>query len=249
MFNKLKKRNMERNDSRSVVTGTIILVVGILCLLFNMGILPIEWKDTIISWPSLLILLGIIGICRRGYVGGILLIILGVFFLLPNLSVLLGFSYSAVALHSMIWPALMIAAGLLIIFHRHRHHYNNCNHHQNSPSDHTDSKGGKVDYNLMMNGIDEVFFEPVFRGGDINTIMGGAKLDLRRTSLPEGDTVLKISSLCGGVTLLLPLDWNVEIHNHAILGGFADHRCGNGEYVDRRLIIKASFIFGGGSIE
>ena len=242
---------MERNGLRSIVTGTIIVVVGIVYLLFNMGILPVEWKNTVISWQSLLILLGIIGICRRGYVGGILFIIVGAFSLLPNLSVLLGFSYSAVALHSMTWPALIITVGLLIIFHRHHHHHYHyhCNHHHNSLNNHTDSKGGKVDYNLMMNGIDEVFLEPVFRGGDINTIMGGAKLDLRRTSLPEGDTVLKISSICGGVTLLLPLDWNVEIHNNAILGGFADHRRGNGQYVDRRLIIEASFIFGGGSIE
>jgi predicted membrane protein len=241
---------MERNGLRSIVTGSIIVVVGIVYLLFNMGILPIEWKSTVISWQSLLILLGIIGICRRGYVGGILFILVGAFFLLPNLSALLGLSYSAAALHSMTWPALIIIVGLLIMFRRHHHHYRyNCDHHHHSFRDHTESKDGKVDYNLMMNGIDEVFLEPVFRGGDINTIMGGAKLDLRRTSLPEGDTVLKISSICGGVTLLLPLDWNVEIHNDAILGGFADHRRGNGQYVDRRLIIEASFIFGGGSIE
>jgi Predicted membrane protein len=100
-----------------------------------------------------------------------------------------------------------------------------------------------------MNGIDEIFLEPVFYGGEISTIMGGAKLDLRRTTLPEGDTTLKISSICGGVTLLLPLDWNVKVNSDSILGGFGDHRRTNGVNNDRRLIIDASFILGGGSIE
>jgi len=238
---------MERNGFRSVVTGGVIVLIGIVYLLFNLGILPPEWKDIVMSWQGLLVLLGVIGICKGNYVGGTILAGIGVCSLLPDLSAVMGFFYSAATLHSIMWPAIIILIGLLIMSHRHHHHHDfKCCHRTRYSNG---SKDGKVDYNLVMNGIDEVFLEPIFRGGEINTIMGGAKLDLRRTSLPEGDTELKISSICGGVTLLLPLDWEVELHNDSILGGFADHRHSQQISTDRRLIINASFILGGGSIE
>lgn len=238
---------MERNGFRSVITGAVIVLIGIVYLLFNLGILPPEWKGIIISWQGLLVLLGVIGICKGNYVGGTILAAVGVCFLLPDLSAVMGFFYSVATLHSIMWPAIIILVGLLIMSHRHHHHHDfKCCHRTRYSSG---SKDGKVDYNLVMNGIDDVFLDPVFRGGEINTIMGGVKLDLRRTSLPEGNTELKISSICGGVTLLLPLDWNVELHNDSILGGFADHRHSQEVATDRRLIINASFILGGGSIE
>ena len=222
-------------------------MIGIVYLLFNLGNLPPEWKDIVMSLQGLLVLLGVIGICKGNYVGGTILAGIGVCSLLPDLSAVMGFFYSAATLHSIMWPAIIILIGLLIMSHRHHHHHDfKCCHRTRYSNG---SKDGKVDYNLVMNGIDEVFLEPIFRGGEINTIMGGAKLDLRRTSLPEGDTELKISSICGGVTLLLPLDWEVELHNDSILGGFADHRHSQQISTDRRLIINASFILGGGSIE
>lgn len=237
---------MEKMISKNVVLGVLIVIVGVAFLLSNLGIISCALSHIIISWQMLLILLGIGNLSRRRYIGGLLLIAVGVVFLMPRLSTTLGFYYSAAMLHAVIWPLVVIAIGLIIIFHKRQFHHH-CRY--NEMKSKIDSNNGKVDYNLIMNGIDEVFLQPVFHGGEISTIMGGAKLDLRRTSLPEGDTVLKISSICGGVTLLIPLEWNVEIKSDSILGGFADHRHGNGACVNRRLIIEASFIFGGGSIE
>lgn len=246
-----KKIIMKKNGSKGIFVGGLIVVIGIVYLLFNVGVLPYEWKSIVLSWQSLLILLGVIGICRRNYVSGIILAAVGVVFLLPDFSSVLGFNYSAGTLHSMMWPAVIILAGLLVMSHRHRHHHgyqtNFSNHHRLSSTN--EIHDGKVDYNLVMNGIDDVFLEPVFRGGEINTIMGGVKLDLRRTSLPEGETILKISAICGGVTLLLPLDWKLEIQNDSIIGGFVDHRYNREVNSDRKLIIEASSILGGGSIE
>src|SRR5574344_437548 len=205
---------MERNSFRSVTTGGVIVLIGIVYLLFNLGILPPEWKDIVMSWQGLLVLLGVIGICKGNFVGGTILAGIGVCFLLPNLSTVLGFFYSTATLHSIMWPAIIILIGLLIMSHRHHHHHDFKGCHRTRYSN--ESKDGKVDYNLVMNGIDDVFLDPVFRGG---------------------------------VTLLLPLDWKVVLHNDSILGGFADHRRCQEVAADRRLIINASFILGGGSIE
>lgn len=251
-MNSTKKIIMKKNGFRGIFVGGLIVVIGIVYLLFNIGVLPYEWRSIILSWQSLLILLGVIGICKHNYVSGIVFVAIGAVFLLPNFSSVLGFNYSAATLHSMMWPVIIILIGLLIMSHKHRHHrygYENdfSNHRRfNSTKEFHD---GKVDYNLVMNGIDDVFLEPVFRGGEINTIMGGVKLDLRKTSLPEGETILKISAICGGVTLLLPMNWKVEIQNDSILGGFVDHRYNQDADTDRKLIIEASSILGGGSIE
>lgn len=237
---------MSGNISKNVLIGGLIVIAGITYLLSNLGLLPGAWSHIIISWQMLLILLGIGGFIQHKYVGGLILMIIGTVFIMPKLAAAIGFYYSVETLHSVIWPLAVIAVGLLIMFRRHNHIRNQNNNFMHSQ---TQSKDGKIDYNLTMNGVDEVFLEPIFRGGEINTIMGGAKLDLRRTSLPEGETVLKISSIFGGVTLLIPLDWNVVIKSDSILGGFADHRHENGTRSDRTLVIDASFIFGGGSIE
>ena len=69
---------MERNGSRSVITGGVIVLIGVVYLLFNLGILPPEWKSIIISWQGLLILLGLIGICKGNFVGGTILAGVGV---------------------------------------------------------------------------------------------------------------------------------------------------------------------------
>ncbi len=238
---------MERSNSKNFVLGTVFIAVGVIYLLSNLGLFPEAWKSIIVSWQSLILLWSAIAIYKHHYVSGLVLAIIGIWFLMPELSPILGFSYSEATLHATFWPVIIIATGLLIIFHRHNHH--RFHHNNYRMKSNIGSKDGKVDYNLVMNGIDEIFLEPVFYGGEISTIMGGAKLDLRRTTLPEGDTTLKISSICGGVTLLLPLDWNVKVNSDSILGGFGDHRRTNGVNNDRRLIIDASFILGGGSIE
>jgi len=74
-------------------------------------------------------------------------------------------------------------------------------------------------------------------------------IDLRRTSLPPGDTYLEVNAIFGGVSLYIPGDWNVVTQIDAVFGGFEDRRKVT-EPVDntRRLIIDGTCIFGGGEI-
>jgi hypothetical protein len=78
------------------------------------------------------------------------------------------------------------------------------------------------------------------------------KLDLRRTELPEGETILKIDSVFGGVEIYAPDGWDIEVRTESIFGGFVDRRLPGAKrsYDDgRRLVIRASNIFGGGEIK
>lgn len=228
------------------VFGIIVILAGLLYLFFNIGILPAIWKPVLFSWQALLVLLGLASLFHKNYFSGFTMTLFGVVFLMPRVADAAGFYYSSATVNNIIWPLVIILIGLAIVLHKsHRSRSNRIFHHGRK----TMMKEGIIDYNLIMNGVDEIYLGPEFKGGEINTIMGGMKLDLRKTALPAGDTTLKISSVMGGVTLLIPEDWPVEIHDGSFLGNFTDKRPSNGNYTDRRLIIEADLLMGGGVIE
>lgn len=244
-INKLKK--MGKRSFRVPIFGIIVILAGFLYLLFNIGALPAIWKPVILSWQTLLIILGLSGLFHRNYFVGFTMAVFGVVFILPKAANAAGFYYSSATMNNIIWPLVIILIGLAIVLHRNHRccHKEHTFHHGHK----TMIKEGIVDYNLIMNGLDEIYLGPEFKGGEINTVMGGLKLDLRKTALPVGDTTLKINSVMGGVTLLISEDWPVEIHDRSLLGNFSDKRPSNGSYVDRRLIIEADLLMGGGVIE
>jgi predicted membrane protein len=252
---------MRNRIFRKLLWGGIIVLAGICYLLFNIGVLPIAWKSIVLSWEALLIVLGFVWIITRRYFWGSVVLAVGVISLLPQLSVLMGFKYSEQLYNAILWPVVVILVGILVMSHSLVHHHHNNHYYRHHPKYWREFKDrhqfhetdcgtdGRVKYDYVLNGIDEVFLGPVFKGGEINVVLGGVKLDLRRSSLPEGDVILKISAVCGGINLFIPQDWPVEIDSQSLLSGFEDKRGTNGTYVDRKLIIVVDFIMSGGEIK
>ncbi|MDR2911733.1 MAG: cell wall-active antibiotics response protein [Alistipes sp.] len=112
---------------------------------------------------------------------------------------------------------------------------------------------GVIDIGVVFGGTEQVYLDPEFRGGRIGVIFGGVKLDLRRTALPEGETWLVIESAFGGVEIDAPEGWVIEIRNESVFGGFSDKRLpaaiGEGYSDGRKLVIRASNVFGGGEVK
>ncbi len=243
---------MKNRMSHRLFWGGLVIWAGVFYLLFNIGILPIVWKPIVFSWPAFLVVLGVAWFTTQRYFWGLIATAIGVISLLPRLSEVMGFDYSRTMLSSILWPLVIIAIGVLIISHSFTHHRFCAHWKRHDFQRHTTTgktdQDGKIDYNYIFSGLDEIFLKPVFRGGEINAICGGVKLDLRRTSLPEGDTILEINTICGGVDLWVPRDWTVEVHQQSLLGGFSDRRDVDSQTTDRKLIIDASLIMGGGEI-
>jgi len=76
------------------------------------------------------------------------------------------------------------------------------------------------------------------------------ELDLRRTSLPEGETFLYVRAVFGGVEIKAPDNWHIETRSESFLGGVSDERSKH-QQIDfsRKLIVAANAVFGGVSIE
>jgi len=247
--------NEVKNSFRSGYTkglgfGLFLLLLGVVFLGLNFGFIPHELRHVLISWPMLLIVIGI-----------------GNFFKMPRVieaypAIFPGFNGDFTHIY---WPLLLIAAGILIILgkifgpkwgwhdwntewqnrnHRHHRHYR---HNRRDYSTWTNPEG--FSKNSVFGSGDHIVLDPEFKGGDMNAVFGGITLDLRRTNLPVGDTVLEINAVFGGITIYVPADWYVETHLDAVFGGFQDNRMPK-EPLDktRKLIISGSCVFGGGEL-
>ena len=232
---------------KRLVFGVIIILVGVVLLLYNMNVIPAQVENVLISWPMLLITLGLINISeRRSWLQGAILLAIGVFFILPRIY---WFPFN---FQQLFWPVLLIAAGVLILIKRSRFHSHwHYRHHRHQHSEFTIEDGFIKDSNVF-GGNKKTISPMVFKGGKIVNIFGGSEIDLTQTTLAEGTNVLEISCVFGGVVIIVPAHWNVQSEVTAILGGFQDKR----RFFDKapeesscKLIVKGEAILGGGEIK
>jgi Membrane-bound serine protease (ClpP class) len=252
----LAKKNVHRcanNDvNGGLVFALILVAVGLLLLGFNTGFLPAVWKGFFFSWAILIFIFGCGCLCNRHFIWGIILMVVGKFFLLSNVS---NIYPDALVLYEKIistyWPIGIIFIGLLIllsIFTRSKKFYLHTKvrwRGDNTPNE-SENHDGKINYYLTFSGTEQVILDPVFKGGNIDITFGGMELDLRRTSLAEGDTYLYVKVVFGGVEITAPDHWDIEIRQNRFAGGIEDSRVkGLEKDKTRKLIIVAKCTFGG----
>ena len=249
---------MRRNSIKvsSVICGLLFLAAGALLFAFNSGYLLPEYKSVVFSWPMLSVAIGFVFLFSRDkWLAGIILMLVGGFFLLPKLHIerLEFITQNG-------WAIALIIVGFIVIyktifgkhfFYRTEWHCSNKEWHSNDRKQHHD-KSGHIDYNCVFTGGKKKLDTKNFRGGEINNVFGGMELDLTDAQMAEGVHFLEINSVFGGIVLYLPIEWNVEIRQSSqVFGSFVDNRPKPGFEVDekRTLIIEANAVFGGGEIK
>jgi hypothetical protein len=85
-----------------------------------------------------------------------------------------------------------------------------------------------------------------FTHADVSSIFGGTTLDLRDAHV-DGEADVDALALFGGVDVLVPEGWRVDLGGMPILGGFQDKTEGDGELPPDAptLHVHATAIFGG----
>ncbi len=237
---------IKRHKMKKYAFGFFIILAGLLLLAFNFDILPYGWKHVLFSWQMLLIVIGAISIFGSdSRMPGMILIIIGGFFLIPEIFVM------HISFTRLFWPLILIIIGLMILSKRGmngrwRHKFE----HRFGQND-TPLEEGYINESNIFSGSKHRVTNQVFRGGKISNIFGGTEIDLTQATLAEGKTELTIECIFGGVNLIVPADWKVVININAVLGGFSDKRLVIKEATDSNkvLIIRGEAIFGGGEIK
>lgn len=256
--------NNYNDKSHGLLLGTMAILAGVLLIVFNNC--PYEYnsfawnlKHLIFSWPMILVVIGLLNLSKREWNGGTILLLVGLIFLAPRAAFIFAPFPAIAALISsrnMIY-LIPIVFGVVIIANTLSGRSWEKNNGDKSEFEKRYGRARigvdddkKINYSFTFSGAEQAYLEPVFYGGRIKCTFGGVDLNMRHTSLPEGETILEITSTFGGANLKVPDDWYVEIRSYSTFGGFVDERkiIGTPDH-SRKLIIIARCTFGGGSIQ
>ncbi|HEX7502451.1 MAG TPA: DUF5668 domain-containing protein, partial [Acidobacteriota bacterium] len=219
----------------AILVGLILIAVGGMVLLANLDILPFN-VDLAHWWPLILVALGVVHLWNNRTIfdfSGLFLILLGGVFLMATLGKI---DWDEVWRY---WPAVLILLGLSIVFRR-----------SSLPREGKHWSGGAssdpdVRVTNILAGTDRRIDSQEFKGGDVSNILGGTKLDLLQSRLAPGEWLLTVSTVLGGVEILVPRNWRIEVHPTNMLGGVDDHTRQTPDAGGGKLVIKASALLGG----
>lgn len=225
-------------DNRAIFGG-VMIVLGMALIVNNLNILPWWLENILFSWQMLLIALGVgFYAGRRDKSTGIILIVIGGVFLLPEI---FNLSYR---MERFIWPAILMGVGVLIL--RKRHQSLDIGRVKGT------IPGDMVDEMNIFGGGERLITSKNFNGGKVTCIFGGTELCFSSAQLAEGSNVLDVFCMFGGCTLIVPSDWDVKVEITSILGGFSDKRINPVNYLvepKKELIIRGTVLLGGGEIK
>ena len=101
--------NKPENTNRRAFLGLFLIVVGALWIFERLDLIPSFWNDILISWQMLLIGIGVFSIIGGNKTTGTILIVIGGFFLIPEVA------HIPYELRRIGWPALIIGIGVAIL--------------------------------------------------------------------------------------------------------------------------------------
>ena len=229
----------------AIIFGLMLVAVGAVWMLNNLDIIQFHFKLKQ-WWPLILIAIGLIHLAngRRFFEPGAwFMILLGGAFLLTANNIL---AWQDILKY---WPVLLIIIGISIVFRVYNGHkkWETVEIHNGADLGPTDQ--GIIKVNAIFSGFERRITEKNFKGGAISAVFGGVELDLRSTDLSEKGALLDISTVFGGVELLIPESWAIDLYPSAILGGISNKSRNESKSEGRRLVVKASAVFGGVEIK
>lgn len=222
-----------RSVPSQVALGALVIGMGVLFLLDNLGIT--RFGDVLSFWPMVFIIAGVVKLLdtgsRGGYVLGLAWLVLGAALILQNLGYI-HISWQAV------WPLILIGAGASVLWRATRRRDADL-----LPPKVEEGSDAVLDLTAILGGIERRVTTQHFRGGEVTAVMAGCELDMRGASI-DGEAVLNVFALMGGIDIKCPPDWTVVLHGTPILGGFDEKTAAPPDNA-KRLVIKGYAILGG----
>ena len=214
--------------------GLIVILVGMIMTLHNLRVLDAE--RYLRFWPAGLIALGLVKVWNSrdgtgGSPGGFLFVVIGSWLLLEQTALV------RVSVWDM-WPALLVFFGLFLVWQG-----------VSGPRRRlAGDSNALISATAILGGVSRGNNSAGFRGGELTAVLGGCELDLRHASI-DGEAVIDVFALWGGVELRVPPDWTVESRVTPILGGVDDKTRPPQGASRHRLVLRGFVVMAGVEIK
>lgn len=215
------------NVGRTLI-GLVLVAVGTVFLLDaadvvdGVGILG-DW------WPAAVIGLGLLQVASEGRLSapGVVLMVGGAVLLVATTGLLGEIRWRVV------WPAVLIVAGLALVLGWGRR--------RTRPSTDEELIGIAV-----LAGSHYATASTAFRRASLTSVLGGLTLDLTEATPVPGGARISATAVMGGIDVVVPHGWRVEIRGLPLLGGWDDTTARDDVSVGSpRLEIHALLVMGG----
>lgn len=252
------KFSSKNND---LTAGVIILGIGGILLLKAMGFWFPNW---VFSWPMILIAIGIVSLIKHnGQTGfGMVMLLIGSFFLAKRE---IGIP---IELEPFLIPTGLIILGIFLILKRNNDRnkftdeffktYNNSDKPFGTSTETTNTNfpkpesipfsdnGDTINAQALFTGIQKRVLSKNFMGGKVSAIFGGTDVDLSQADLADG-AIINIEVAFGGVKLVVPPHWDLQINVTNVFAGIEDKRMYPQTPTDGTKVLRiyGSVIFGG----
>lgn len=212
-----------------LVMGLLIIIVGVLFTLDNLGIAYAE--DYLRYWPAGVIAIGLVKLwdgrgATSGSFAGFLFVLAGMLLLADSLGVM------RVSI-GQLWPLVLVFFGASMVW---RGMYGRAA----LSSDSTATVSGIA----ILGGVKRGNNSRAFKGGDLTAVMGGCEIDLRQAAI-DGEAVIEVFAMWGGIEIRVPEDWTVISRVIPLLGGVEDKTRPPQGATTHRLVLRGFAIMGG----
>lgn len=222
--------------NKTVAFGILVMVAGLALMLRNLGVMDRSISGIIFSWQMLIIVVGLINTFGHSKAWGFLLMIVGGAFLIAKIYGV-PLSFWQVAL-----PSLVILVGVALLL-------SSVSFFSKRRVDKVRDSDDVIEDVAVFAGSERSIHSESFKGGKILAIFGGSKLNMSKVVLAPGVNELEIVCVFGGVSLIVPHDWNIKVEVFNIFGGYEDKRSVSLVDMNKTLVIKGVTVFGGGEVK
>lgn len=215
-----------------LIFGLFVIAIGVLFTLDNLGIARAD--AYLRFWPTVLLAIGLVKMWQSretssGGFAGLLFTLAGTWLLLEETAVVRVSFWE-------LWPLLLVCFGAYLVWQGMAGSQRRV-----GPAD---SSNSTVNAIAVLGGVARGNNSRHFRGGDLTAFMGGCELDLRHAAI-DGEAVIEVMAMWGGIEIRVPEDWTVISHVVPIMAGFEDKTRPPQGATNHRLVIRGVILMAG----